>query len=358
MRRLYVAYGETEALAGSLRAWDEGVERARNLGEHAWTHIALATSARGATVAASTAIEGNPLSPEQVANVLAGSPMAAQASAVREVLNYAAALDVARSAARRRRFRWTDELLRRLNATVMAGLPSDERGEFRREPVTVGAYHPPDAVDVPALVEELIDWLAEDRSHPLVRAGLVHLNVVSIHPWLDGNGRTARVAGALSLLRDDVGSPEILNVEAHLRADRDGYFAALLESQGERFDPENHSATPWLEYFAAACVLRLDVQERLFAATPGDFGALTMALVARGEPIEWAPMLLAARLGPIRTTQIATLLGRSAPQVRSMLSRMARGGWLVAEGDRRGRRYRAGRRLMAVDLQVPELLRE
>ena len=358
-RRLYTAYAETPALRASLAAWDEGITREGPLRHHAWTFFALWPAARSATVADSTAIEGNPLTIEQVADALDGSRVAASDHAIREVVNYNAALDLAHRTALRPRFRWTDELLRRINAIVMSGLPNDERGEYRSEPVTVaGAYRPPEAADVPGLVDELIEWLREDDSHPLLRAGLVHLNVVSIHPWLDGNGRTARVCGGLALMRSGLDAPELLNIEAELRADREGYFGSLLASQGQSFDPENHSATPWLEHYTAAAVRRIEREARVLAATPADLGVIALALAGRGEPLEWTPILLAARLGPLRTTRLASMLDRSRPQVRSVLARMARSGWLIAEGERRGRRYRAGARLLALDLRLPALMAE
>ena len=358
-RRLYTAYRETRGLRDALRAWDEAIVREEPLRRHAWTSFALWPVSRSATVADSTAIEGNSLTPAQVGEVLSGGSVDGREQDVREVRNYNAALDLANQAALRPRFRWTDELLRRLNSAVMSGLPGDEGGEYRREQVTVaGAYHPPEAVELPGLMDELVAWLQEDDSHPIARSGLVHLNVAAIHPWLDGNGRTARIAGALSLTRSGVSSPELLNVERELRADRRRYFASLLESQGQVFDPENHSATPWLEYFARVCVRRLERETRILAAVPGDVGAIALALVARSEPLDWAPILLAARLSPIRTTTVASMLDRSRPQVRSILARMAGAGWLVAEGERRGRRYRAGRRLIALDLRLPDLVQD
>ncbi|MFA1547422.1 Fic family protein [Actinomadura chokoriensis] len=73
--------------------------------------------------------------------------------------------------------------------------PRKPAGQWRRGPVhvtdaddpSVAAYTAPDPDDVPALMRELIDWLnAEDGSHPLVRAAMAHLHLVSIHPWSDG----------------------------------------------------------------------------------------------------------------------------------------------------------------------------
>ena len=69
-------------------------------------------------------------------------------------------------------------------------------------------------------MRELVDWLRGDdgSDHTLVQGGLTHLNVVSIHPWHNGNGRTAGVAGSLALMRRGIAAPELVNVESWIRA--------------------------------------------------------------------------------------------------------------------------------------------
>ena len=278
--------------------------------------------------------------------MLAGHPGERTTPDMRDVLNYNAALDLANAAALRPDFEWSQELLRRLNAVILAGLPDDERGEYRTGAVTVGGvFAPPDAYRLPALMRELVDWLQSDdlRQHTLVRAGLAHLNVVSIHPWTNGNGRTARVAGSLALMRRGVSAPELVNIESWIRSHPDAYAAVLQETHGPDYRPDEHSATAWLEYFATISVDRLDLRNRLLVAAQADIGALVIALSERAQPTTWAPILLAARIRPLHTSAIAGPLGLSAPRVRSILAAIVQAGWLVPVGERRGRALR-GRR--------------
>src|SRR5690349_21610586 len=74
-------------------------------------------------------------------------------------------------------------------------------GQWRGGPVyvtdprdpSIAAYTAPEAALVPGLMDELVDWLnTDDGTHPLVRAAMAHLHLVSIHPWADGNGRMSR----------------------------------------------------------------------------------------------------------------------------------------------------------------------
>ena len=235
MPDLHLAFQLTRRLAELLDAWDASSAGEEPVVQQRWTNIALWPAARSGTVAGSTGIEGNPLTAGQVDEVLAGGTITARPVDIREVLNYNRALDLANRAALRPDFEWTQELLRRLNALVIQGLEDDQRGEYRHEPVTVGGiFAPPEHQRIPALMAQLVDWLrAEGDAHPLVRAGLTHLNVVSIHPWLNGNGRTARVAGSLMLMRCGIGSPELLNVE----------FANPRRSRAIRVGAAAHSRT-------------------------------------------------------------------------------------------------------------------
>ena len=314
---LHVAYQRTPRLAQLLDLWDAGAADEGPPVRHRWTTLALWPPARSATVAGSTGIEGNALSIEAVDAVLSGQTPAGRAADIRDVLNYNAALDLANRAALRDDFEWSQELLRRLNATILDGLEDDERGEYRTGPVVVGgSFEPPEAARVPALMRELVDWLRTDdgTDHTLVRAGLTHLNVVSIHPWLNGNGRTARVAGSLALMRRGIAAPELVNVESWIRAHPADYARVLQETHGPDYRPDDHSATPFLESFAAISVDRLDLRNRLVAAARDDMGAIVFALDSGDDPLDWAPILLAAALGTIRTSAIAATLGLSRPE--------------------------------------------
>lgn len=360
---LHLAYRTTDHLAALLRAWDAGVADEGPLARHRWTDLALWPAARSATVAGSTGIEGNPLRAVDVEAVLAGgTPDAgprAHPADIRDVLNYNRALDLANRAALRPDFEWSQELLRRLNATILDGLEDDTGGEYRAGPVTVGgAYAPPEAARLPRLMSHLEAWLRDDdgSEHTLIRAGLAHLNVVSIHPWLNGNGRSARVVGSLAVMRRGIAAPELVNVESWIREHAGDYVAALQAAHGPDYRPADHSATPWLEFFAQVSVDRLELRNRLLAAASTDLGLLVITLEAAREPLAWAPILLASAMGPVRTSALAGALDLSSARVRSMLASMVAAGWLATVGDRRGRSYLAGGRLEDLSLRSPSIM--
>jgi Fic family protein len=113
----------------------------------------------------------------------------------------------------------------------------------------VAAYTAPDVVAVPALMGELVGWLAgDDGSHPLVRAAMAHLNLVSIHPWADGNGRMSRSLQTLLIAREGVLAPELASIEAWLgRAGNTWDYYRELAALGPVYRPER-DAGPWVRF--------------------------------------------------------------------------------------------------------------
>lgn len=357
---LHLSHRPDAAVRDRLDRWDSAIRLDTAPGSGSWRLLAVWSAARDATVSGSTGIEGNPLSPEQVEEVLAGAAVDADENHIREVVNYNRALNLAREAALRPDFTWSHDFVHRVNATVMDGLPRDTRGDYRGpgEEVYVGVFRGPSPVLVQGLMNELIAWLQGGTpTPPLIRSALLHLNIIAIHPFNDGNGRTARILAAVELVRDGVRSPELISIEAYLRRNRDEYIDALRTTLGHAYDPDNHPVTDWLDYYTRVSLDRLEARNRVLDALPTDVGMLHAALADAGEPVEWAPILLAARVGRLRTASLAQLTTRSAPAARAELARISQAGWLQPQGVTRGRWYAPAARLDAIPLHVPELMR-
>jgi hypothetical protein len=356
---LHLTYVPNMVVRERLDQWENAVRRDAQVGPGDWRMLAIWPAARDAAVSGSTGIEGNPLDPAAVEEVLAGAAVDADADHIREVENYNRALNLARDAAARPDFTWSHQVIHLINATVMEGLPRDTHGDYRGpgEDVFVGISTGPSPLMVQSLMDELVEWLRRvDRTPPLVRSALLHLNVIAIHPFNDGNGRTARILAAMELVRDGVRSPELISIEAYLRRNRDEYVDALRTTVGPSYDPDNHPATEWVDYYTRISLDRLQARNRILDALPTDIGILVSALAVAGEPLEWGSTLLAARVSRLRTAMLAHLTDRSMPAARAELGRMARAGWLEPRGVTRGRWYAPTERLNALPLHVPELM--
>lgn len=357
---LHLTYGATEEVRRRLDRWDTAVRHGVDLTTQSWRMFVVWNAARDASVSGSTGIEGNPLTPEQVDAVLAGAGIDADDVHVREVQNYNRALELGRAAVSRPDFEWSHEIIHQVNAAVMNGLPRDTRGDYRGpgDEVSVGIYTGPSPLLVQAFMTELVDWLRSSATtSSLARSALLHLNLIAIHPFNDGNGRTARILAAMALMEHGIPATELISIEAYIRRHRDEYVGVLRTTLGASYDPDNHLATAWLDYYTRVSLDRLDVRDRILEALPGDIGVVFAALVDAGAPTNWAPILLAARVSRLRTERVAAMVNRSSPAARALLARIVEAGWLAPRGRTRGRWYAPSGRLEALPLRVPALMR-
>jgi len=207
---------------------------------------ALQKDTRARNAHSSTAIEGNPLTLEQVRAVEAGEALPVPARARREVVNYFAALRHVEKQAAARRVAPEDVL--RLHR-IVAGEVMDQgdAGRYRAMRVRVGEYVPPSAGEVPGLMRELLDWWNDEARglSPVLSSAVLHYRFEAIHPFADGNGRTGRALALWELYRRGFDTHHIFSVDEFYWEDRPRYYAALraVREQGD-------DLTSWLEYSA------------------------------------------------------------------------------------------------------------
>jgi len=207
---------------------------------------ALQKDSRARNAHSSTAIEGNPLTLEQVRAVEAGEALTVPARPRREVVNYFAALrHVEKQAAKKR---LTQEDVLRLHA-IVAGEVMDqgEAGRYRSMRVRVGPYLPPPPQMVSGLMFEFLDWWNKDapKLSPILSSAIVHYRFEAMHPFADGNGRTGRALALWELYRRGFDSHHIFSVDEFYWEDRPRYYAALQAVRQSGDD-----LTFWLEYSA------------------------------------------------------------------------------------------------------------
>ncbi len=209
----------------------------------------------------STSIEGNKLAQFEVGKVLEGKSVRASQKDILEVENYYQALKMLSRLAENPSPITIDEILV-LHKQVAEGLGASEKiGKFRSADVYVLddlgdgremlRFKAPPAHQAKKLVAELLAWLQSSRKeniHPVIKAGILHLQFVSIHPFTDGNGRVARLLTQLQLYRDNWDFRKILVLEDYYNNDRMSYYNAENEVQGKAYN-KNMDFTSWLEYF-------------------------------------------------------------------------------------------------------------
>lgn len=209
----------------------------------------------------STSIEGNRLQEYQVAQVAEGKKINAEEKQVREVKNYLLALrEIDKLSESKPKFN-TNNILE-IHRVVTNGLIDEEKvGIFRSGPVYIVnilpskkeevAYTPPPAKDIPKLIEDLVYWLEKNKEiHPIVRAGLFHYQFETIHPFVDGNGRTGRLMTLLHLYQSGWDFKKILVLEDYYNLNRKAYYDALQTGNTYKVRQEV-DLSRWLEYYVA-----------------------------------------------------------------------------------------------------------
>ncbi len=209
-------------------------------------------------VAASTSMEGVPVTVADVVRILAGDrPASVSPADAGLVSGYRDAVRHAFARAGAADFSWNPELLLSLHGMAMGASREASPGRFRNGPVWVAnslsgevVYECPPAEMVPALVEGLCrDADACSHSAPVL-AALVHVGVARIHPFRDGNGRVARIAASLAMRRGGYSAPELTSLEEWWGRHAPEYYA-VLRALGPRWEPDV-DLTPFVEAHVAA----------------------------------------------------------------------------------------------------------
>lgn len=202
----------------------------------------------------STAIEGNRLSLEQVSDLAAGREIIARRKDRQEVLNYLEALEKIPEFAQRVPFTAKDLLEIHMVVTKETLEYPEDEGMFRNRQVFVGnritgevIFMPPPTEQVPQLVDDFFEWSNSpevEEIDPVLQAGLTHYELVRIHPFIDGNGRTARVMATLVFYKRGFDVKRFFALDDYYDHDRRSYYAALTSVDQNTLD-----LTGWLEYF-------------------------------------------------------------------------------------------------------------
>lgn len=222
------------------------------------TLVKMEKEAREVSAHSSTSIEGNPLALTDVKKIIQSRPENLRDSE-KEVVNYNQALEALDKGIEDKSIRFNLELILKIQKMVTADLINDfNSGKIRQQPVFVNdprigktVYLPPDHQDVPILIDDLISFIVDNRSmlDPLILAGIFHKQFVLIHPFIDGNGRSARLATKVLLADMGLNTFNLFSFENYYNQNVTKYFQNV-GSLGSYYDLKGQiDFTIWLEYF-------------------------------------------------------------------------------------------------------------
>ncbi len=292
---------------------------------------ALQKDARTRNVHASTAIEGNPLTLEQVKSLEEGREvLASDPRSRREVVNYFAGLRYVEKHADKKTIRHVEilELHRILAGGVM---DQGEAGRYRSIDVRVGRHVPPAPGDVSGLMLELLEWWNKNSGElsPVLSSAILHHRFETIHPFADGNGRTGRALALWELYRRGFDTHHIFSVDEYYWEDRPRYYAAL-----EAVRKAGEDLTGWLEYSAEGLRQTLErvwMRVQTFNVKPGE----KLILRPRQERL----LLLLRDHGSMAPGEIWKALGISRQGAMDLLRPLLEAGLVEKRGGKKTGRY-------------------
>jgi Fic family protein len=297
--------GEVEAMREDLRLHVRAIPR--------WTGQ-LRRNLAAAAIQGSNTIEQITVHISEARAAVEGHTMSAEVNPRTQaaILGYRDALTYVQQTPQMPFFRYDEMLLSALHFMIQKYDMTKWPGRYRAGGIYVTGSDPlrpahtgPDADLVPGLMRELVEWLNEgdlDRP-PLVRASMAHVNLVSIHPWRDGNGRASRCLHTLVLARDGVLAPEFSSIEEWLGQDVNtlAYYGAL-QSRGEEFRPETADCHPWLRFALSAHHQQAQTVQARVEYTERLWREMEELAAQRGLPERVVSGLYAAAVGELRRT--------------------------------------------------------
>jgi Fic family protein len=221
-----------------------------------------------------THIEGNELSFAEAKQVLDGVQVVAKDRDIQEVINYRNVIRYIDEMEQGKN-NYDEEQIKKIQSlTVHKMIPKEECGHYRQTQVLLRnsvtgevAFRPPEFIHVPGMMEDFMIWLNSPISksiHPIIRAAITHYALVAIHPFIEGNGRTARAFATLVLFSEGYDIKRFFSLEEYFDKDSQSYFGNLMHVSSLSSNFYERDLTSWIEYFSQALSIELSrIKERV-----------------------------------------------------------------------------------------------
>jgi Fic family protein len=303
----------------------------------------------------STAIEGNPLGETHAMYVLVEGPDHERPAEV-EKANVETAYTFVDQLAEDSTLIMDQGLIRSVNSLLLRGIqgPSaTNRGKYRPgQSLIVDSqtrevrYVPPPPEHVLELMGNFVSDVESYREGMpgAVAAALTHFGLVSIHPFDDGNGRTARLLADLVLWQSPTHFERMLTVSKSIFDDREAYYLALRESQGPRFK-EAVDATPFVKYHTGALCRAADDLEKQIIEFNRQRDSLYRQADGTFNERQVAGIMFMLDIGPISSSAYAALTETSQSTAITDLNMLVKQGMCLRQGTGKNTRYHVASRV-------------
>ncbi|WP_341790024.1 Fic family protein [Rickettsia endosymbiont of Polydrusus tereticollis] len=312
----------------------------------------LRETARLYTTHYSTMIEGNRLIPDQIEVILKHEGhFPGRERDEHEVKGYYAALtQVERWAASGTNL--TEKMIQTLHALVMADGKSnvkptkyrDGQNVIRDGRTKAIVYMPPEAKDVSKLMTGMVNWIEKNTELPCpIIAGIIHYQFATIHPYYDGNGRTARLLTTLILHLGNYDLKGLYSLEEYYARNLGAYYEAISigESHNYYIGRAEADITKWLEYFIEGIAVSFEnVLKRMVEAEAQGSPDQT-TLLRKLDPRQRKALQLFQEFETITSNQIGKLFGFKPRTSAALCASWVENGFLeIVDSSNKGRKYK------------------
>jgi Fic family protein len=240
------------------------------------------------TVHFGTRIEGNDLTYQEVQKLVEGRDITGAARDIQEVINYRNVMSYLEELwalfdagmplpeerfnpsidKKDRQFYYSESILKKIHAlTTYKVIEATQCGQYRRQQVVLKntktgqvAHRPPPAIEVPYLMQDYIEWLNSPESqevHPAIKSAITHYILIAIHPFIEGNGRSARAFAILPLYAQGYDIRRLFSLEEYFDRNAETYYNAIQLTHEQNSDLFLRDLTNWIEYFSQALAIEL-----------------------------------------------------------------------------------------------------
>lgn len=308
----------------------------------------LRREVRASSIESSTSIEGYSVDPAEAIALTSGAKQPESDDENRMAVScYARAMDHVGVMARDPSFEWLDRVILDLHFDACYFQRDKDPGLWRTGEIAVTGpgggldYQGPPWQEVPRLVDEIVDWLErEGEVDVIVKAALAHLNVVSVHPFRDGNGRISRIVQSLVLAREGLISPEFSSIEEYLGNHTTDYYAALRDVQGGSYQPHRDTAS-WVSFCVDAHIVQARQRLAQIEEAAKRWGYLEELVEERGWPERFTIALEQSLVGGSDRAAYSQEAGISPASASNDFRRLLDSGLVEQTGRGRSVRYLA-----------------
>ncbi len=312
-----------------------------------WTGL-LARMTRARALAASNSVEGINVSDEDaIAAIDHEDPANTDRDTWRAVVGYREAMDYILQRRQSPSFKITEDVLLAVHFMICQSNFSARPGQYRPGWVGVRNARTGDLVHegvdrdrLEPLVRELLDYVNDgDVESTFLRAAMAHLNLAMLHPFSDGNGRTARCIHTAVLASDGIVAPAFSSIEEYIGRNQQEYYDALAEVGGGGWNPERN-AKPWVRFCLTGHYRQAQTLLRRTRELERAYAEFEELVTVNGLPERSAMALLQAAFGNrVRNTSYRVSADISKNLASRDLKALVDAGLLVPEGEKRGRFY-------------------